>query len=108
MKGGMLAAGIGTVFLVFATVILDGDASPNITIALYVMGASAIVIGAAVFLRDFRLEQKRRRHVRRKGRQRRGQDWKPQIEVTNRRSDLNTFLDAEIGRDDERSKDDPE
>jgi hypothetical protein len=103
MKGGMLAAGIGTVFLVFRIMILDSAEYPNTAIAFYVAGASAIVIG--VFFRDFRLEQKRRRHVRRKGRQRRGQDWKPQIEVTSRRPDLNTFLDAGID-DGERSEDD--
>lgn len=95
MKGGMLAAGIGTVFLIFGTVILDSEASPTTTTAFYVMGASAIVIGVAVFLRDFRMERKRRRHVRSKGGRPRSKDWKPKIGVTSHRDpSLDTFLDS--------------
>ena len=89
----MLAAGIGVVFLLFATVILDARAGAVAVTAFYVMGTSSIVIGSAVFLRDFRLELKRRRHVRSKGGRRRGQEWKPRIEVTSRRdAEFDTFF----------------
>lgn len=77
----MLAFGLGVVFLVFSFVILDAEESPSITTAFYAVGAASIVIGAFVFLRDFRVERKRRRHVKKKG-VGRPKDWDPKIGVT--------------------------
>ena len=77
----MLTAGIGMVFLIFSTVVLDGGSYTWAVTAFYAVGAASIVIGAFVFLRDYRVENKRRRHVKAKGRGR-PKDWDPKIGVT--------------------------
>ena len=81
MKGGMLAAGIGSVFLIFSTVVLDRESDAWAVTAFYAMGAVSIVVGVFVFLRDYRVEKKRLRHVKAKGRGR-PKDWDPKIGVT--------------------------
>lgn len=97
MKGGLLAVGLGGVFLIAATMLLDRDQAPTAASAFYVAGMSAIVIGAAVFLRDFRTERARRRHVDSKDRHARRQDWKPRVPVTmHKDGDIDSFLDGKL------------
>jgi hypothetical protein len=95
MRGGMLATGIGVAFLTAGTLLIDAVQAPATATGFYITGAAAVVIGIAVFMRDFRTERKRRRHVKSKGH---GvpKDWNPRIGVTAHRGpSADTFRDKQ-------------